>query len=82
MSTSPATRAQRRLKARILFRLAAVVIGLSPLLVAELICRANGWGLVEEASDPFVGFAAERPLFALNEATKRYEIARSRQAYF
>ncbi len=82
MSTSPATRVQRRLTVRILFRLLAVAIGLSPLLVAELICRANSWGLVEEASDPFVGFAAERPLFTLNKATKRYEIARSRQAYF
>ncbi len=82
MPTSPATRIQRPLRARILFRLAAVALGLSPLLVAELICRANGWGRVEEASDPFVGFAAERPLFSLNEATQRFEIDRSRQAYF
>lgn len=82
MPASPTARIQRRWTTRILFRLAAVVIGLSPLLVAEMICRANGWGLVGEASDPFVGFASERPLFTLNEATNRYEIDRSRQAYF
>jgi hypothetical protein len=68
--------------ARILFRLVAIVLGLSPLLVAELICRANGLGLVEEASDPFVGFAAKRPLFSLNETTQRQEIDHSRQSYF
>ena len=62
MATPPATRVHRRLTARILFRLVAVALGLSPLLVVELICRANGWGIVEEAVDPFVGFAAEHPL--------------------
>jgi len=82
MSTSPHTRARKHLGALLAFRLAAVAIGLSPFLAAELLCRANGWGRIEEARDPFVGFAAERPLFTLNEATKRFEIDRSRQAYF
>ena len=28
---------------RMLFRLAAVLIGISPLVVVEVVCRANGW---------------------------------------
>ncbi len=64
------------------FRAVALALGFMPLLAAELVCRANGWGLVGEAGDPFVGFAGERPLFELNEAAGRYEVAATRQAYF
>jgi len=45
------------------FRLAAVVLGLSVFVALELVCRAAGWGETQIGDDPLVGFASIRPLF-------------------
>jgi lysophospholipase L1-like esterase len=65
-----------------LFRLAAVVVGLSPLLVCELALRGMGLGKPTDSNDPFVGFSDIHPLFVLNEQSGRYDIPKSRQIHF
>jgi len=76
-----ATRPTRWRRA-ILFRAAAILLGLLPFVLAELTLRAFGFGHPSWHDDPFVGFNAVRPLFDLNEAGERYEIARSKRVYF
>lgn len=53
---------------RIGFRLAAVLLGLVPFLLVELLCRWLGWGAVAE--DAFAEFESVRPLFVLQEADR------------
>lgn len=65
---------------RWLFRLLAVLLGLSPLLVCEVLFALLGWGAPTEAEDPYVGFSEIRPLFV--RRGDRYEIPKSRQTYF
>jgi lysophospholipase L1-like esterase len=65
-----------------LFRLAAVLLGLSPFLAAEGLCVLMDVGRPSLHDDPFVGFRAVRPLFVLNDEQSRYEIPKARQAYF
>lgn len=71
-----------RRRRRIVFPLLAVLVGFSPLLVCEAVLRIAGIGVSRESEDPYIGFTAIRPLFALNEANGRYEMAKSRQDYF
>lgn len=75
----PAHTSRRRLW---LFRLAAVLIGLSPLLAFEGVCRLLDWGRPSLHDDPFVGFDSIRPLFVLRDDAARYEIPPARQTYF
>lgn len=65
-----------------LLRLVAVGFGLSLLAGFEGLCRLCHWGRLELHDDPFVGFRSVRPLFVLSEDGRRYEIPKSRQAYF
>lgn len=76
----PVSRLSRR--RRLLFRFVAVLLGLLPFVILELVLMAGGWGEPDLSEDPFVGFTATRPLFELNEAAGRYEIAPSRQDWF
>jgi len=66
----------------ILYRLFAVLVGLSPLIAAEVLCRAFDWGRPTCYNDPFVGFSDLHPLFVLNEASDRFEIPKSRHTHF
>ena len=70
------------LRRRVAFRVLAVALSLSPLACFELGLRMAGVGEVREADAPAIGFAATHPLFELNGAGERFEIAKSRQAYF
>lgn len=79
--SSSASRPRLRFRATA-FRLAAVVVGLLPLVVFELVCRSVGWGLPERYDDPFVGFSAVRPLFVPSADGARYEIAPNRLTHF
>jgi lysophospholipase L1-like esterase len=65
-----------------LFRSAAVLLGLSVFVVAELVCRALGWGVPTRFDDPFVGFSAVHPLFEFQEGAGRYAIPPSRLKFF
>ena len=67
---------------RVGFRLVAIALGLSPLLIGELVFCFLGLGRPTDIDDPFVGFSAVHPLFALNSQTGRYEIAPSRLEHF
>src|SRR5687768_4234491 len=73
------TKSRRRLW---LFRLLAVLLSLSPLLILEIALRVAGAGKATSGNDPFVGFSEIHPLFVLNESAGRYEIAKSRLTHF
>jgi lysophospholipase L1-like esterase len=45
-------------------RTIAVLLGLLPLLAAELLCRAAGWGDYRDRPDPFAGFSRLAPTFS------------------
>jgi lysophospholipase L1-like esterase len=66
----------------LVFRLAAVILGLMPFLAVEGLFALFDWGRPSYADDPFVGFRAFHPLFVLNEDGTRYDVAKSRQGYF
>jgi lysophospholipase L1-like esterase len=66
----------------IAFRLAAVAIGLSPLVAIELTLRGLDLGQPTQTNDPFVGFSDIHPLFVLNDPADQYIIPRSRQTHF
>ena len=72
----------RRGGRRWLFRIAAVLVGLSPLLVFEGLCIAFDWGRGSLHDDPFVGFRSVVPLFVESEDRSRYEIPKARQTHF
>ena len=71
----------RRVRA-VLFRCAAVLLGLTPLVLLELLFYALGWGRPDVRDDPLVSFHGIRPLFVLNDAGTHYEIPPGRQAFF
>src|SRR4051794_12546467 len=81
MSAPRAVRPRGRLKLT-LFRLLAILLSLTPLVGAELLMRALDWGRPTNFEDPFVGFSDLHPLFVRDEATGRYETARSRLPWF
>ena len=66
----------------ILFRLAAVALGLAPFLVFEGVLWCFGAGVPRYDHDPFVGFRAVHPLFVLSDDGRRYQIAESRLDFF
>jgi len=74
-----ATPAARR---RWTFRVVALLLGLSPLLAFEAVCRVADWGRPALHDDPFFGFRSTIPLFVLNDEGSQYEIPKSRQKFF
>ena len=66
----------------ILFRLAAVALGLTPFLVLEGVLWCFGAGMPRYDHDPFIGFRAVHPLFVLSDDGRRYQIAESRLDFF
>jgi hypothetical protein len=70
------------LRKRVLFRLFAVCLGLTPVVAAEIVLRLLGVGHATDFNDPFVGFSEIHPLFVLNPKTQRYQIPASRQTHF
>ena len=67
---------------RIAFRLGAILFGAVLLLCLEGLLRLTNLGRLQDLGDPYVGFSELVPLFVLNEAGDRYEIAESRQNWF
>jgi len=67
---------------RFVFRVVAILLGLSPFLACELALRGLGVGRASDSNDPFVGFSDILPLFVLNESLGRYEIPKARQTHF
>ncbi len=64
------------------FRMTAVVVALSVFPMLELVCVIGDWGDVDVHDDPFVGFAAIRPLFELTDDGRRYHTSPSRRSFF
>jgi hypothetical protein len=71
-----------KLRKKLLFRVFAVFLGLTPLIAAEIVMRLVDIGRPTDANDPFVGFSEIHPLFVLNPETDRYEIPKSRLTHF
>ncbi|MGE3803224.1 MAG: tetratricopeptide repeat protein [Gemmataceae bacterium] len=65
-----------------LFRVLAVLLGLSPFVALEAACRIFDWGRPSLHDDPFVGFSEVSPLFVLEETSGRYVIPPARQTHF
>lgn len=70
------------MKRVVAFRVLAILLALSPFVVAEIALRIAGIARPQLADDPFVGFSATRPLFVLSDDGQRYEIARGRLSHF
>ena len=66
----------------ILFRGAALALGLLPLVIVELALHGMGIGKPSDSNDPFVGFSDIHPLFVLDQQTLRYTIPKARQTHF
>ena len=73
---------RRRWWRGLLLRLGAVLVGLAPFVVAEIVLVTLDWGRPAHRDDPFVGFSAVWPLFVPSADGTRYEIAESRQGFF
>ncbi len=71
-----------RLPRGLMYRAAAVLLGLVPFVAAEGLFALFDWGRPSYSADPFVGFRGVRPLFVPNDDGSRYKIAESRQAFF
>lgn len=66
----------------VLFRVAAITLGLLPFVVFEIGLNLVGWNETNELVDPYVGFSEVRPLFVLNEDAGRYEVSTTRYPLF
>ena len=64
------------------FRLATVLLSLSPFLAFEGLLRLAGWQPPLEFDDPYLGIREPRPLFVPQPAQQRYVIPTSRQLLF
>ncbi|MEL7499462.1 MAG: SGNH/GDSL hydrolase family protein [Planctomycetota bacterium] len=64
------------------FRCLAMLLGLSPFLLFELVLVAIGWQPTNAIRDPYVGFSSVRPLFVLSDNGQRMTIAENRQPLF
>jgi tetratricopeptide (TPR) repeat protein len=82
MSPAAVAAPKRTWTKSVLFRLTAILLGLTPLLAAEALLWAVDWGRPTDHGDPYVGFSDIHPLFVHNEATGRYEVPRSRRRHF
>jgi lysophospholipase L1-like esterase len=80
---NPAGHAQvRSPRRRWLFRVAALLVGMSPFLVAEGTLWLVGWQPPGAIVDPYVGFTSIRPLFELNDDRSEWQIAGNRKPLF
>ena len=59
----------------VLFHVAAAVVVLAPLVLAELALRVAVPAPVGDLEDPYVSFSGLRPLFVLDSTGTRYETA-------
>ncbi len=65
-----------------MFRLAAVLLGISPLLLLEFALQTVRWQASSEIVDPFVGFSEVRPLFVKSEDGTQFQISPERYPLF
>jgi lysophospholipase L1-like esterase len=76
------TRRKRPAWKSLVFRTAAIAVGLLPLLAFELALRGFALGKATDGHDAFAGFSDIQPLFVINGQAGRYEIPKSRQSHF
>ncbi len=81
-STPEETRPAPRGRRRMMFVLAAILLGTSPFIVLEISLRALGIGKPTSLVDPYFGFGPLHPLFELDQQKTGYQTSRSRSLYF
>jgi lysophospholipase L1-like esterase len=64
------------------FRALAVLLGLLPLALLEMLCVVFGWGAADPGLGPYEEIHVPAPLFELNSTGERYQIAVARQEFF
>lgn len=64
------------------FRLGAILLGLLPFLLLELVLNFVNWKQPDGVKDPYVGFAAVRPLFVKDNSGANFKIAEYRKPLF
>lgn len=67
---------------RAVFRLFAIALGFSVVLIVEGALRIANIGRIEDIGDPFMGFSETIPLFVPDETGQRFVIPESRRAFF
>jgi tetratricopeptide (TPR) repeat protein len=82
MNLQPEKKSTSRNHRRRLFRLFAVLLGLSVFPAADGVCLLFDWGQATDFDDPFVGFSEIYPLFVLDEEGQNYVISKSRRNFF
>lgn len=75
-------RGRRSARWRFGFRIVAISLSLSLFAVAELALALAGWGEADASDDPFVGFAAVRPLFELTADRRYFQTSPVRRRFF
>lgn len=63
-------------------RAAAIALGLAVFPLLELLCFLGGWGGRSVTEDPFVGFAAIRPLFERTDDSRWWQTSPARRGFF
>lgn len=64
------------------FRALAVLLGLSPLILLELVLMLLGWQPTNSIEDPYIGFSSIRPLFVPSTDGAQWVTAENRKPLF
>ena len=67
---------------RLLFPLMAIMLGLIPLVILELLLVVIGVGKPQSIDDPFVGFSKAYSLFELDAEASKYETSHAKRLFF
>ncbi|GAB5406651.1 MAG: tetratricopeptide repeat protein [Aureliella sp.] len=78
---APGMRSDKR-PGRLWFRVAAIALGLMPLILLEVACRYWAPSQRQTAIDPYVDLNALRPLFEFDDSTREYGIGTERLHLF
>ena len=78
----PTSGSAGRKSRRFIFAAIAIVLGLLPFVLLEVVLRTVDVGDPTGYVDPFVGFGGAHPLFSLAKDQQTYETTRSHRLYF
>ncbi|MCG6156673.1 SGNH/GDSL hydrolase family protein [Rubinisphaera margarita] len=73
---------ERPFRRKLFFRLAAILLGLSPFLLLEATLRMTGWSPPVEEFNPVVEFVNPQPLFEADKESGLYRTRKDRLGYF
>jgi len=82
MQSEPRPPERKSKRKKLLFLILAIGIGLSPLLLTELVLFALGWEDAKEETDPFLGLVGDQTLFELSADQTEYRVRNDRLGFF